>query len=188
MEHEDREVLFKTYHLLKELVELMADNNTALTDLNASVTGLQADVASVQAAVSALVAAIPSGSAADISAGVEAASAAITTAASNLAAVAAEAKAATPAPVTVPALSVPDQTINASLGVNVSSQLTYVGGVGSVTYQPIAGLPAGLSNDATGLVTGTATTSGSFGPLTINVSDQGTPANTAVGNLTVVVA
>ena len=187
-EHEERELAFKTYHLLRELIHLMADNNTALADLNTSVTGLQTDVASVQAAVAALVAAIPSGSAADISAGVAAASTAIATAAANLEAVAAEAKAATPAPVTVPALSVPDQTLSAGLGANVSYQITHVGGVGTVTFQPVVGLPDGLTNDATGVVTGVVTTSGTFGPFTVNVSDQGTPTNTAVGNLTVTVA
>ena len=182
-EHEDRE-------LIKELIRLMSANDDALTALNTQVTDLQTAVTSVQTDVAALIAGLGTTVAtnSDISAGVNAAAASLATASAALATVSTEVKAAT-APKPVPTVfSIPDQTLTAALGGTVNYQITTAGTpIGTVTFQPVSGLPAGLSNDATGLVTGQAAASFS-GTLTVNATDQGTPTNSAIGNLTVSIA
>lgn len=89
-------------------------------------------------------------------------------------------------PIPVPAIvTVPDQTLTAALGANVSYQITTVDGVAPVIFQPAAGLPAGLSNDGNGVVTGVVAASGTS-TATVNVSDATGAA--ATGTLTVTIA
>jgi hypothetical protein len=73
-------------------------------------------------------------------------------------------------------------------GSNFSQQLTSRGGAGAVGWSVSAGaLPPGLTLSSTGLLSGIATTNGTYG-FTLTATDAGTPPQTASQQYTFVVA
>ena len=90
------------------------------------------------------------------------------------------------APLSISTTSLPDGIISTPY----SKTLTAIGGTGAYTWQLTSGtLPSGLSlNTATGLISGTTSAPVSATPLTFKVTDSGSPAQTAVVNLTLTVS
>jgi hypothetical protein len=90
-------------------------------------------------------------------------------------------------PVVVVPLAIATTTLpNGTPGVAYSSGFTASGGTGPFTWT-IAGLPAGLTANAAGLVTGSPETAGDYS-VTAIVTDSSAPALTAAVTLSLVVA
>lgn len=85
------------------------------------------------------------------------------------------------APSTVPSvLTVPAQTISDALGTPVSYQVTSEGGTPSVTFVS-TDLPAGLTIDSTGLITGSLSATGSSEATVTATDSTGATATGTVG-------
>jgi len=169
-------------HYLAELKEhIVTTLDSAIADLQAADAAVDAVVADLTAKLSAAEAEL---SAASNVQGVSDAQIAA------LEAVIANLRALIPGPVVPPVpvpslVTVPDQSFTAPLGAGVEYQIVTDGGTAPYTFQPTAGLPAGLSNDANGVVTGVVAASGTS-TATVNVSDATGAA--ATGTLTVTIA
>jgi hypothetical protein len=74
------------------------------------------------------------------------------------------------------------------VGVAYSQSLAATGGTPGFTWTLTGTLPAGLSMNAAGQITGTPTAAGTSGPLAFKVTDSGSPAQTATVNLTLTIA
>jgi hypothetical protein len=77
---------------------------------------------------------------------------------------------------------------NGKVGVAYSQSLAATGGTPNFTWTLTGTLPAGLSMNAAGQITGTPTAQGTSGSLAFKVTDSGSPAQTATVNLTITIA
>jgi hypothetical protein len=87
------------------------------------------------------------------------------------------------------ALTITTQSLpNGVVGAAYSAALAASGGIGSLTWQLTAGsLPAGLSLSTGGLISGTPSAPASAVPLSFQVTDSGSPAQTASVNLSLTI-
>ena len=78
---------------------------------------------------------------------------------------------------------------NGQVGVSYSAMLSAAGGTSPYTWTLAAGaLPAGLSLSAAGLVSGVPTTAVTATPLTVQVTDSGSPSQSRTANLTLTIS
>lgn len=163
-------------HILLRLDELDAEVKGIQTAMSLTSDAIAAQTTAIQA-LTAAVANIPNDSADDAAnaAAIEANTDAITVATTTLT-----------GDVTEAALSVPAQTIDATVGTAVSVQLSADGGTPPYTWTGTT-LSSGLVLDANGLVSGTPATSGTFTDTVTVTDSESTPA-TASGTLTTTVS
>lgn len=85
-----------------------------------------------------------------------------------------------PAALSISTTSLPTALVNT----NYTATVAATGGTASYTYALTSGaLPTGMSMSSTGVITGTATTTGAY-PFTVTATDSSSPQETATGNLT----
>ncbi len=91
-----------------------------------------------------------------------------------------------PAPLVVTTTALPNGTVNSAYP-SAGATLQFSGGTPPVTWSISAGaLPGGLVLAATGQITGTPTTAGTFN-FTVKAADSGTPQQTATKDLSITV-
>jgi len=90
-----------------------------------------------------------------------------------------------PAPLTITTTTLPDAVQN----ISYTASVVAAGGIGPYTFSITAGsLPAGLSMNSLGAITGTPTGLPGTSSFTVHVKDSEIPAKTASANLSIIVA